>query len=70
MLGFNRRIGETIIIGNNITIKALRIRGNQIHLVINAPKDIEVHRIEIYEKIPSEKKSSHHLKKTIYIERD
>ncbi len=63
MLTLGRRIGQTIIIGDDITITVLSIKGNQIRLGINAPKDVEVHRIEVYERIQNEKKSSHHPKK-------
>lgn len=56
MLSLSRRIGETIVIGDDVTIKVLRIKGNQIHLGINAPKDTSVHRSEIYELIQNGKK--------------
>lgn len=70
MLGLNRRIGKTVIIGDNIAIEVLRVKGNQICLIINVPKEIEVHRVEIYEPIQDEKRSSTRPKKTIYIERE
>lgn len=53
MLILTRRIGETIIIGDDISITLLGIKGHQIRLGINAPKEISVHREEIYEKIKS-----------------
>ncbi len=56
MLILTRKIGETIIIGDNITIIILGIKGNQIRIGINAPKEISVHRKEIYIKINNDNK--------------
>ena len=55
MLILTRRIGETIIIGENVNISILGINGNQVRIGINAPKDTQVHREEIYHKIQREK---------------
>ena len=55
MLILTRRIGETIIIGNDVNITVLGVNGNQVRLGINAPKDTPVHREEIYNKIQNEK---------------
>lgn len=55
MLILTRRIGETIIIGDDVNISVLGINGNQVRIGINAPKDTPVHREEIYNKIQSEK---------------
>jgi len=51
MLILTRKIGETIVIGDNITVTVLNIKGNQIRIGINAPQDIQIHRNEIYQKI-------------------
>lgn len=54
MLILTRHIGQTIVIGDNITITVLAVKGHQISLGINAPKDISVHREEIYARIKAE----------------
>lgn len=51
MLILTRRVGETIIIDNNIRITVLAAKGNQLRLGIDAPADVEVHREEIYQRI-------------------
>ncbi len=55
MLILTRRISESIIIGEDIKIAVLGVKGNQVRLGIDAPKDISVHREEIYERIQQEK---------------
>ena len=55
MLILTRRAGETVMIGNDVTITVLGVKGNQVRIGINAPKDVPVHREEIYERIQSEK---------------
>jgi carbon storage regulator len=51
MLILTRRVGETLMIGDNITINVLGVKGNQVRLGIDAPKDVPVHREEIFNKI-------------------
>ena len=55
MLILTRRAGETVMIGSDVTITVLGVKGNQVRIGINAPKDIAVHREEIFERIQSEK---------------
>ena len=54
MLILTRRVGETLMVGDEVTVSVLGIKGNQIRIGINAPKDVGVHREEIYERIKAE----------------
>lgn len=54
MLILTRRTGETVMIGNDVTLTVLGVKGNQVRIGINAPKDVPVHREEIYERIKRE----------------
>lgn len=51
MLILTRKIGESLLVGDDVEITVLSVRGNQVKLGVNAPKEISVHRQEIYERI-------------------
>ncbi|MBK9131202.1 MAG: carbon storage regulator CsrA [Gammaproteobacteria bacterium] len=55
MLILTRRVGETLVIGDDVTVTVLSVRGNQVRIGVNAPKDVTVHREEIYQRIQQEK---------------
>lgn len=57
MLILTRRIGETVVIGDNVNITVLGVKGNQVRLGVNAPKEVSVHREEIYQRIQFEKQA-------------
>ena len=58
MLILTRKVGETLMIGDDVTVTVLGVKGNQVRIGINAPKDVAVHREEIYNKIQAELNTS------------
>ncbi len=58
MLILTRRVGETLMIGNDISVTVLGVKGNQVRIGVDAPKEVAVHREEIFERINSEQSDS------------
>lgn len=54
MLILTRRVGETLMVGDDVTVTVLGVKGNQVRIGVNAPKNVAVHREEIYERIQKE----------------
>ena len=55
MLILSRNIGESIVIGDDVVVRVLQVKDNQVRIGVDAPKDIPVHREEIYDRIQNEK---------------
>ena len=58
MLILTRRVGETLMIGTEVTVTVLGVKGNQVRIAVNAPKDVGVHREEIYVRVQREKEAA------------
>ncbi len=62
MLILTRRVGETLMVGDEVSITVLGVKGNQVRIGVYAPKDVSVHREEIYQRIQHERSMQEHLK--------
>ncbi len=59
MLILTRRIGEALVVGNDVTVTILGVKGNQVRVGINAPKDVTIYREEVYERMQPEQPPPH-----------
>jgi carbon storage regulator len=60
MLILTRRVGETVVIGNDVDVTVLGVKGNQVRLGVKAPREVSVHREEIYKRIKEEPDAERH----------
>lgn len=68
MLILTRRVGESLMIGDDVTVTVLGVKGNQVRVGVDAPKDVAVHREEIYERIQKEQENSGNSSRTKAVE--
>lgn len=61
MLILTRRVGETVMIGEDVTVTVLGVKGNQVRVGVNAPRSVAVHREEIFLRIKKEREAPPHL---------
>jgi carbon storage regulator len=55
MLILTRKIGESLMVGEDVTVTVMGVKGNQVRIGIKAPRDVEVHREEVYDRVQQEK---------------
>ena len=66
MLILTRRVGETLMIGDEVTVTVLGVKGSQVRIGVNAPREVAVHREEIYERIKAEERQENDIKSHSY----